>query len=292
MAQLATLGVSRQAVAKAVDAGLVCRVARGVVGVPVAWDTFEGRAMAAQLTTRRQGFLTGVTAARLYGVRRMPTSPIEVCLPEVQRSPVPSWVRLVKTSWPDDEVRPERDDGLIVASPLRTLFRLASQFTQNRFERAAEDAWHLGLVNPRQAADYLARIRRKGLAGVAHFDTWLAKSSTMTRPATTSLERLVVELCHRADLPEPVRQHPIVLPSGEVVHLDIAWPEVRFAVEPGHSWWHGGDLAQRSDQNRDRACLQVGWQVVRYDESVWEHQDDTVRELRELYRQRAAPRPS
>ena len=65
-----------------------------------------------------------------------------------------------------------------------------------------------------------------------------------------------------------MRQHPLVLPSGEVIHLDLAWPDVRLAVEPGHSWWHGGDLRQRRDQDRDRACAVVGWHVVRYDESA------------------------
>ena len=44
-----------------------------------------------------------------------------------------------------------------------------------------------------------------------------------------------------AGLPEPIRQHPLLLLTGELIHLDIAWPEVRLAVEPGHSWWHGGD---------------------------------------------------
>jgi hypothetical protein len=288
VSQLAELGVSRQAVSKAVGEGLVCRVLRGIVGVPVAWDTFEGRALAVQLAADQAGFLCGTTAARLHGLRRMPALPIEYSLHETHRLAAPAWVRLVKTSWPDEEVRPPRDDALIVASPLRMLFRLASQFNQHRFERAAEDAWHRELVDPASAAAYLARIRRKGLAGVARFETWLEKTTVISRPAATGLEQLLLAICDRASLPEPVRQHAVELRSGETVHLDIAWPDIRLAVEPGHSWWHGGDLAQRRDQTRDRACLEVGWQVIRYDESVCERKDDAVRELRELHRRRAA----
>jgi hypothetical protein len=286
--QLEKLGVSRHAVWKDVHKGLLCRVVRGVVGVPQAWETFEGRALAVQLAVGQYGFLCTTTAGRLHGLRRMPELPIEYCIRETRRLEVPSWVRLVKTSWPDDEPRPARLDGLIVASPLRTLFGLAARFTQHRFERAAEDAWHLGLVDPQDAAPYLARIRRQGLAGVARFEAWLDKAGAQRRPATTGLEQLLLELCERAGLPDPVRQHPIVLRSGETVHLDLAWPEILLAVEPGHSWWHGGDLRQRADQSRDRACLEVGWQVIRYDESVWEHQDETVRELRALHRRRIA----
>ncbi|MGI9030378.1 MAG: hypothetical protein ACR2HP_10405, partial [Ilumatobacteraceae bacterium] len=44
--------------------------------------------------------------------------------------------------------------------------------------------------------------------------------------------------------------------------------QVRLGVEPGHSWWHGGDLRQRADQARDRACDEIGWRIVRCDESV------------------------
>jgi very-short-patch-repair endonuclease len=285
--QLAQIGVAAPSVSKAVDKGLVRRVLTGVVGVPFAWDTFEGRAMAVQLAARQDGFLSGPTAARLYGLRGMPELPIEYTLPFTRQLLVPAWVRLVKTSWPDDEEYAAREDGLVVASPLRTLFGLASQLSQHRFERAAEDAWHLGLVDPARAAEYLARIRRRGRTGVARFETWLEKTQSRARAAATGLEQLLLDLCDRAGLPEPERQHPLELRSHETKHLDIAWPHIRLAIEPGHSWWHGGDLRQRADQRRDRACAEVGWQVIRYDESVWDHQDATVRELRALYRQRA-----
>ena len=44
------------------------------------------------------------------------------------------------------------DDGLRLASPLRTLFTLAIDFNAYRFDRAAEDLWHLRLVTPDEAA--------------------------------------------------------------------------------------------------------------------------------------------
>ena len=68
----------------------------------------------------------------------------------------------------------------------------------------------------------------------------------------------------------------------------MAWPDVRLAIEPGHSWWHGGDLRQRADQARDRACAVVGWHVHRYDEAASRDPVATSRELLALYRQRAA----
>ena len=69
--------------------------------------------------------------------------------------------------------------------------------------------------------------------------------------------------------PTPKRQHPDH-PGDRArsIHLDIAWPEVRLAVEPGHSWWHGGELRQLRDEARDRACGVVGWHVIRFGEDV------------------------
>ena len=48
-------------------------------------------------------------------------------------------------------------NGIRVASPLRMLFGLASQFNDHRFARAAEDAWLKRLVTPDDARTYLER---------------------------------------------------------------------------------------------------------------------------------------
>jgi hypothetical protein len=286
--QLGTLGVGAAAVSRARRRGLVDALAPGVVGLRGAWDSFEGRVWAALLIGGGGAFVSGPTAARLYGLRGMPVSPAEVTIPETAHRHVPPWIRLVKTSWTDDEACPARPDGLVVASPLRMLFGLARCFNQHRFERAAEDAWHLGLVAPAEAAEYLARIRRRGLTGVARFEAWIDRAGARSEPAQSGLEQYLADLVRMAGLPQPARQHPLTLGTGEVIHLDLAWPEIRLAIEPGHTWWHGGDLRMRADQDRDRACAEIGWLIVRYDESVrtrsW---SATAREFARIHRGRS-----
>jgi hypothetical protein len=284
--QLTALGLSRRAVDRARRQGLVVEIHRGIVGVAGLTTSFESRAMAAQLAMAPSGFLSGVTAGRLYGLRAMPASTIEVTVPEDRSLKPRAGVTVVRTSWDDDEATPPRPDGLVLASPLRTLFGLAGRFNQFRFERAAEDLWHRNLVTPASAAGYLARIRRRGLTGVARMEEWLEKTEAQQRPATTGLEQLLATMAERAGLPTPVRQYPLVLADGVTIHLDLAWPEIRFALEPGHSWWHGGDRRQDADQTRDRACAEVGWLVVRFDESVWDRQAEEVERLRRTYHRR------
>ena len=203
--------------------------------------------MVLQLHVGKDVFISGPSAGAIHGLRNMPRRLVECTIGETRKVVMPPWARLHVTTWVDPErdvmVRPE---GLRVATPLRTLFRLAWVFNQHRFERAAEDAWHLGLVSPDAAAEYLAAVRRSGRAGVIKFEHWLERVSFRKHPSQSGLEQDVIEAIRRAGLPEPERQLPLILPSGEMIHVDAAWPDVRLGVEPGHSWWHGGDLRAAS----------------------------------------------
>lgn len=271
VAQLTAVGVSARSINRARQRGTVVNILPGVVRLAGSDETFESRAMALQLHAGARSFLSGVTAGALHGLRQMPRSFVEITVPEPGTMVMPGWGRQARTSWIDVErditVRP---DGLRVATPLRMLFRLATTFNDHRFERAAEDAWHLDLVTPDDAADYLATIRKRGRAGVKRFERWLEKTAARTRPSQSGLELDVLDAVRRAGLPEPDRQHPLTLRTGEVIHIDLAWPRARLGVEPGHSWWHGGDLRKRADESRDRACDEIGWRIVRHDESLRE----------------------
>lgn len=288
-AQLVARNVSPRTIGRARQRGTLVPVLRGVHRLASSPVSFRGRAMAVQLHVGPDSFLTGTTAGALYGLKAMPMRTIQVAIPVSVRTMLPTWVRSTRTNW----INSERDvvvrsDGLRVAAPLRMLVDLASTFDDHRFERAAEGAWHLGLVSPREAADYLPTIRRKGRPGVARFARWLEDAAGRTRPAQSGMEVRFARAVEAAGLPAPVRQHRVTLPDGSVIHLDLAWPAVRLAIEPGHSWWHGGDMGKRKDEARDRACSAIGWQVERYDEAAMRDIDAAASEIVAIYSQRAA----
>jgi very-short-patch-repair endonuclease len=270
--QLREMGLTPTGLRRALRNGTLERVAHQVVRLAAAPATFESRAMQLVLAGGTESYLSGPSAARLWGVRGTAEYPIEITIAHARNLTVPPWARLVRTSWLEPELHQRiRDDGLVLASPLRTLMRLAESggstpWAHTRFEKAAEDLWHRGLISPTSAAEFLAAVRRSGRGGVLVFENWLQRATLRTRPAQSNAEIAFAAALTAFGLPEPERQYPVEISPGLVVHLDLAYPEVKLAIEPGASWWHGGDERARADDRRDRALAELGWQTLRFDE--------------------------
>lgn len=64
-------------------------------------------------------------------------------------------------------------------------------------------------------------------------------------------------------MPRFVQQHPVVLAFG-VVHLDVAIPELKVAVELDGAAFHGSQEARERDIRRDAALAARGWVVLRF----------------------------
>jgi hypothetical protein len=285
--QLADLGVTDRTLARARQRGVVRPVLRSVVELAEFPPTFRQRCMAAQLFGGERSLLEATTAGHLYGLRAMPIRPIRLVTATRRRGDVPDWLHVRFSTWTDLDDVSVRDDGLRIARPLPMLLGLATHLDDRRFERAAEDAWHLGLATPQQAAAYLAGMAGRGRIGFPRFARWVDRAIVRARPAQSGLELEVAAAAVAAGLPEPARQHPVRLADGTLIHLDLAWPDLRLGIEPGHSWWHGGDLGQRADQQRKRACAAVGWHVENYDETAGRNLRAVGAEIAEIYRQRS-----
>ena len=285
--QLLATGISARSQRRACADGYFAVELPGVLRSNAHPVTFESRAMAVQLYLGADGALSGPTAARIYGIRGMSTERVWAIAMTPTRASLPTWFARTTSPWLlTGNAAVWRHRGWRLLAPAPMLITLAERFNDHRFERAAEDAWHLKLITPSEAAAFLDDHRRNGRRGVARFVRWLDRAGVRSQPSQSGFEVDVIEALRRAGLPEPVRQHPVTLRSGEVVHLDVAWPAIQLAVEPGHSWWHGGDLGVRSDQGRDRACGIVGWHVMRYDEWYRSRLDLLAGEVSEMFDER------
>lgn len=242
--------------------------------------------MTIQLSMSGAGFVSGLSAGALHGWSGTAAPGLHYTVHERRRLDRPPWLHLHVTSWMDTEPRLPRADGLVLASPDRTIFDIAAHVSDSRFAWIAESAWRRGDISPASLAAYVARVRRSGRAGSVRIDRWLDLVDRRSTATESGLELFVEACAVAAGLPAPVRQYPLTLHNGIVVHLDLAWPDLRWAIEPGHSWWHGGDAAVRRDHERDRWCAALGWLITRFDESARGRRPAVVRELREIHERR------
>lgn len=287
--QVREADVSTRQLSRARREGLVVDVTSRTVRLRSSPDTFLSRCAAVSLHVGTRGFLSGPTAGRLHGLREMAHDPITATVPHGDRPRLPTWVDLHVTSWYDARRDRRRLAGATVAAEAhRMLFDLAARLDDRRFRRAAEDCWHLGLVTPRSAAAYLGHHRRMGKDGTLRMERWLDVALHQSRPAESGLELDLIEALLVAGLPEPVRQHPLDLPTGVRIHVDLAWPAIRLGVEPGHSWWHGGDDGVRRDHERALGALAIGWETIQLDESLRHDPQQATLMIKAAYHHRAA----
>jgi hypothetical protein len=260
------IGLSTSAIGRLTADRRLLPALPGVYRLASAPDTFVARCFAAQLWAGELGFVSSWSAARLRGLRKMSADRIHFTVPWTHSRRSPDWIHLDRSKWYDESDRETLESGIVVATPLRMMFGLAADLNQHRFNRAAEDVWHLGLADPGAMSVYLQSHRCRGKDGVATMQTFIDLAATRSRPAQSGLEQEFIAAFEKV-LPPIVRQFELRIPSGEVVKLDIAWPEIRLAVEPGSSWFHGGDAGQARDHDRDLGCNEVGWMIIRLDES-------------------------
>lgn len=82
-------------------------------------------------------------------------------------------------------------------------------------------------------------------------------------PGDSELETHVWEVIHDADLPAPVRRHPIRVDGRQYV-IDLAYPEARIAIEVDGFGVHGGRTAFDHDRERQNALVLDRWRVLRF----------------------------
>lgn len=262
--------------------GVILRCHNGVCRIATSPNTFESKCAAACLADPSI-VVTGIAAGHLWGFRHVgvPTTPI--VLVEHDRHPLASRVTIRRTNVLDDVHRVRRDDGIVVASPPRAWFDCGRDLDDTSFEALTE--WvldhHSSMPTLWRTVREMSASGRPGLARVRRV---LSQRPMWQRPAGSKLELRVLNALERAGLPRLVRQHPLRLPNGVVIHPDGADPNIRWAVEIDHVTWHGGRLAAQRDKGRDRGLRRIGWQVERVtDQELRYSFADVIAELAELH---------
>lgn len=278
-------GFSRRAIARHVARGSLVRVHNGVFRSATSPETFEAQCAAA-CAADPEVIITGTAAGRLWGFHHIGRPDVPMALVAHARSPITRGVLLRRTNLLDDTDRVERADGIRIASPPRAWFDCARDLDDEHFERLTE--WVLDHHTTMPTLWRMAsRMSARGRTGAARVNRVLSLRSDWQRPADSGLELRVLKALERRGVNPLVRQYPLRLIDGTVIHLDGAVPELRWAVEIDHVTWHGGRFDTQRDKARDRGARRLGWQVERVtDQELAEDFARAISELVELHRLR------
>jgi very-short-patch-repair endonuclease len=284
MLELVDDGFSTQAVSYHVEHGALIRVHRGVFRLATSADTFESRCAAA-CAADPDVVIGGAAAARLWEFRHIGRPDLPIVLVAHDRTPLTRGVVIRRTNLLDPSDWVVRADGIRVASPPRTWWDCARDLGDERFERLTE--WVLDQHTTMPTLWRLVqRMSTRGRPGAARVNRVLSQRSDWQRPAGSGLEHRVLRALEQR-IGTLVRQYPLRLPDGSVIHVDGADPATRWAVEIDHVTWHGGRFDAQRDKARDRGARRIGWQVDRVtDQELAENFRRAVDDLVELHRLR------
>jgi hypothetical protein len=284
-AQLIDDGYTEHTIRRQVELGVLVRIHHGVVRVATSPDTFEARCAAA-CAADPQVVITGPAAARLWQFRHVFRPDLPIALVNHDRTPISNGVILRRTNRLDDSDVVERGDGIRLASPPRAWFDCARDLDDERFERLTE--WVLDQHTTMPTLWRLTmRMTSRGRPGMARVQRVMSLRSDWQKPAGSGLELRVLNALERRGVGPLVRQFPLHLPNGVVIHPDGADLAARWAVEVDHVTWHGGRFDAQRDKGRDRGARRIRWQVDRVTDLELAHDfRGTIDDLVELHRLR------
>ncbi len=274
--QLHALGFSKSSIEKAVAAGRLHSLDRGVYAVGHTRLDQYGQCFAAVFAGGPGAVLSHHSAAWLHGLARWSPRPFHVTGPVARRRRLPVRIHRARRL---DEVDWEFVDAIPVSSVARTLLDLAAAVKFDWLEKMVEKAEDLECLDLRQIEDLLARTAGHHGHGRLRRAIALYRPTSFTR---SSLERRFLELWMATGRPQP---HANYVEEG--FELDCYWPEYRFTVELDVYETHGSRAAFERDRKREEDLLLAGIETTRVTGPRLEREpDEVIRRVARLLEQR------
>jgi very-short-patch-repair endonuclease len=251
-AQLAELGYSPYAVARANASGRLHRLHRGVYAVGHTCLSWHGHCLAAVLACGTDAVASHRSAAWLWGV--LPRRPARLDVSAPTRRHRRPFARVHYAALTDAD-RASREGIPITALP-RTLLDVAATASPAALDRTIERAEALGAFDLLAVDDLLGRAGRHPGAGRLR----RALAIYRDEPAflRSRLERRFLDAVRARGLPRPSVNRNV---AG--YELDFYWERERFAVELDVFATHGSRRSFEEDRARDVALKLLGIESIR-----------------------------
>jgi very-short-patch-repair endonuclease len=288
LTQLEEAGLTERAVQDRVDAGRLHRLHYGTYAVGHVPVTREARYMAAVLACGPNAVLSHRSAADLLEIRKDRRARIDVTAPG-RRGRAPR------------EIDAHRDGSLVAVdrttvdkipctTVARTLLDLAGVEPIWELRKAVGEAEVRRVLDKAAVRDLIKRSR--GRRGVARLRMLLDELHPETRRTRSYMERLLLQMCARSDLPRPEVNVPLPI-GNDVFKPDFLWRQAGLILEADSRQFHDTDTAFLDDRRREQRLQLAGWRVSHCTWWEIEHESrrlaETIRAL--LARKQAADGP-
>jgi hypothetical protein len=127
-----------------------------------------------------------------------------------------------------------------------------------RIRSAYHDAWHRGLLVPRDLLAVVQALAAPGRPGIPHARDLLDRYGLDTNPARSIDEIRLFDAIVDAGLPVPVLNHRVVRPGGGPAFIDLAFPSLQYGIEIDHTFTHG-ESTRADDLRRHGDITMAGW---------------------------------
>ncbi len=259
-------GISERTLHRRIDEGSLLVVAPEVyrfAGAPVTW---QQRVLVAALTEGDPALASHRTAAALWGLDGFRPGIVEVTTPLWLRRRRPG-VRVHESTDLTDVDRVERS-AIPVTTIERTLIDLGAVVHRYKVEQAFDDALQRHLTTAEAVRDRFVQVARRGRRGVGVIRPLLEKRLGSTEPATGEFERRVGRLLVRAGVRPPTFEYTVRTAAGVFVgRVDLAYPDLRIAIECDSDQWRSGRQRRQADLGRQNRLVLAGWTILRF---TWE----------------------
>lgn len=156
-----------------------------------------------------------------------------------------------------------RRKGFAVTTVERTLCDLGAVADFETVRECCERALRQRLTHPDRVVRRFLQLGGRGRPGSAAIRAVLSEVDADFMLLESDLESMLLRLIEAAGLPRPDLQHRVEV-DGRRYRLDMAYPELRIAIEADGFAVHGGRRAFENDRERRTALTVAGWQVLQF----------------------------
>jgi hypothetical protein len=254
-----------------------------LAGVPRTWHS---RVLAPILSAGPPAMASHLAAAALHGIPGFGRGVPEISIPRGVDHRATD-VR-IHTSTDLDRCTRVLVDGIPTTDLARTLLDVGRFVGDRRLLRAIEWGRREQRVDWSQLISTLARHARKGRPGIRRLRRVILANAHRDEITDSDFELLALAVFAEHDLPVPVLHYRVLDDGRFVAEVDLAYPELRIAIELDGAVHLQADVRER-DLPRQNDLVLLGWTVLRFSwHRFVEHPEQVVAEVRAAIRARLA----